>query len=113
MLTRRQFLRATAAGAALVSLARAAGARGRAADPALLAVVGPDVVRAIGRGYRALVPSEDDAGALRAALRDARRAGDRRPVDDDFAAGRTVVVDGWVLSTTEARQCALFSLLAA
>jgi hypothetical protein len=31
-------------------------------------------------------------------------------VHEDFAAGRTVVVDGWVLSVTEARQCALFSL---
>jgi hypothetical protein len=31
----------------------------------------------------------------------------------DFAHGRTVVVDGWVLSVTEARQCALFSLLSA
>jgi len=28
----------------------------------------------------------------------------------DFAAGRTVVIDGWVLSVTEARQAALFSL---
>jgi hypothetical protein len=34
-----------------------------------------------------------------------------RQVTDDFAAGRTAVVDGWVLSVTEARQCALFSLL--
>jgi hypothetical protein len=31
-------------------------------------------------------------------------------IRDDFTAGRTVVVDGWVLSVTEARQAALFSL---
>jgi hypothetical protein len=30
----------------------------------------------------------------------------------DFDTGRTVLVNGWVLSATEARQCALFSLLA-
>jgi len=29
----------------------------------------------------------------------------------DFAAGRVVVVRGWILSVTEARECALFSLL--
>jgi hypothetical protein len=34
-------------------------------------------------------------------------------VRGDFAHGRTVIVDGWILSVTEARQCALFSLLAA
>jgi hypothetical protein len=34
-------------------------------------------------------------------------------VRDDFASGRTVVVDGWVLSAIEARQCALFSLASA
>ena len=31
-------------------------------------------------------------------------------VRDDFAHGRTVVIEGWVLAVTEARQCALFSL---
>jgi len=30
----------------------------------------------------------------------------------DFETGRTVLVNGWVLAATEARQCALFSLLA-
>jgi len=29
----------------------------------------------------------------------------------DFAQDRTIIVDGWVLSVTEARQCALLSLL--
>ena len=33
-----------------------------------------------------------------------------RLVHDDFDDGRTVVVDGWILSATEARQCALYSL---
>ena len=28
----------------------------------------------------------------------------------DFAGGKTVIADGWVLSVTEARQCALFVL---
>ncbi len=29
---------------------------------------------------------------------------------DDFGTGKTVVVSGWILAITEARQCALFSL---
>lgn len=29
----------------------------------------------------------------------------------DFEKGHTVIVDGWVLSVTEARQCAYFSLI--
>jgi hypothetical protein len=31
-------------------------------------------------------------------------------VKEDFISGNTVMVDGWILSVTEARQCALFSL---
>src|SRR5438094_10293475 len=32
-------------------------------------------------------------------------------VEQDFAIGRTMVLQGWVVSVTEARQSALFSLL--
>jgi len=31
-------------------------------------------------------------------------------IEKDFKTGQTLVVSGWVLSVTEARQCALFSL---
>jgi hypothetical protein len=31
-------------------------------------------------------------------------------VNDDFEQGRLSEIDGWILSTTEARQCALFSI---
>ncbi|GAA4944255.1 hypothetical protein GCM10023314_16560 [Algibacter agarivorans] len=34
----------------------------------------------------------------------------RKQITDDYNKGNTVMVDGWVLSRTEARQCALFSL---
>jgi len=33
-----------------------------------------------------------------------------RKIQKDFETGKTVIVKGWVLSETEARQCALFSL---
>ncbi len=31
-------------------------------------------------------------------------------IEEDFRTGRTLTLDGWILSVTEARQCALFSL---
>lgn len=34
----------------------------------------------------------------------------RQQIADDYRKGNTVMVDGWILSRTEARQCALFSL---
>jgi hypothetical protein len=79
---------------------------------------GPDRVRQLGRSYRAAVPAEDDRETLVAALHNELGAGapstlrsrlDAR-IRADFAAGRTVTVQGWVLARTEARQCALFSL---
>jgi hypothetical protein len=32
-------------------------------------------------------------------------------VKNDFASGQTIVLNGWVLSLTEARQCALYTLI--
>jgi hypothetical protein len=73
-------------------------------------------LRRIGTAYRAQVPGEageevllqyltafsatgkPDAAALQAA------------VQRDFSVGNTILLDGWVLSVTEARQCALYSL---
>jgi len=31
-------------------------------------------------------------------------------IQKDFETGNTVIIKGWILSVTEARQCALFSL---
>jgi hypothetical protein len=125
---RRQFLRVAATGAvahlastACRSHADAASDAAALAQPELLALVGPEQVREIGRRYRQAVPAEHDAEALRAAilaaaprasrLGEAPRVRVAELVRSDFAEGRTVVVHGWVLSVTEARQCALFSLL--
>jgi len=85
-------------------------------------MLGPERVREIGVQYRRLVPAENDRIRLRAAILaggagGAGGWGGRAPslaakVRSDFAAGRTLLLNGWVLSATEARQCALFSLLA-
>lgn len=75
----------------------------------------------LGRRYLATRPQEDDPARLRALLGltgsldpsrpggAAERSDLRRRARDDYAAGRTVQINGWVVSRTEARQCALLS----
>ncbi|MBI4623510.1 MAG: hypothetical protein HY736_09880 [Verrucomicrobia bacterium] len=122
---RRQFIGMAAAGAA--GLVWPATARGGApsplktlAHPHLLAVLRDGrVVRDLGRRYREVVPAEDNARALvRAILAGSHATAPaplparvRNQVQRDFKAGRTVTLNGWILSVTEARQCALYSLL--
>jgi len=121
-LDRRRFLALAASMAATVaaSACEAAGDARPLGQPDLVAALGPDVVRRLGRRYRESVPGESDPTRLAAAIRASRPWTARlglRPfamadqIRDDFAANRTVVVDGWLLSVTEARQCALYSAL--
>jgi len=127
---RRQFLDVTATSALAAGLpsggrATNAGAAFNLhalAQPDLLPILGPEAVREIGVRYRELVPSENQLQALHAAILGTRPRSSPIPwlagpsigamVAEDFAAGRTLVVQGWVLSTTEARQSALYSMLA-
>ena len=135
-LDRRQFLGAAAASAALTIIGVGASEADQLAAtdrvrPQLLEALGADTVREIGRAYRADVAAESTPEALETALtiqsghyghgvRHLRyltprsdpsigMTGEER-VRADFAAGRVVVVRGWILSVTEARECALFSL---
>lgn len=121
---RRQFITMAAAGVAGVAWPPAARAAvavppSPLASPRLLEVMGdPALVRELGRRYRSLVPTEDDAGILAQAILPELRRVPPCSLDDclashvqqDFAAGRTVTVHGWILAVTEARQCALYSL---
>lgn len=84
-----------------------------------------DSARLIGRAYLRVAPTEARPDVLTALVAE-RLPGGRRALDDaggddlrelvargtarDFAEERTVVVDGWVLSCTEARLCALAAL---
>jgi hypothetical protein len=121
-LDRRRFLQLTAVGiaASLTSTGCRLDDARSLSRPGLLGILGPERVWQIGSSYRASVPSENNEAALRRALTGARKQGFslssmwsdpfRQQIQEDFAAGRTVVIDGWVLSKTEARQAALFSL---
>jgi hypothetical protein len=118
---RRQFLETVAVGTLELGLLGASWLKAPdmhvLAWPGLLAMLGEDRIRTIGRRFRERFPGENDESILRAAI---LAHGDsdltlpeeiQRQVHDDFSAGRTILLDGWVLSITEARQCALFSHL--
>lgn len=128
---RRDFVAGLAVvGAALVSWPALAGRwlDGWAASPAddlLAAFRHPKSAAAVGRAYLAGHPQEAEIGRLaervttrlrcqgcdpaRAGRADLRSAISRQ-VRDDFAQGRVVHVDGWVLSATEAELCGLAAL---
>ena len=81
------------------------------ARPGLLALLKDEQVRSIGRRYIERYWSADvRLEALALGLPDEPGRLENQ-VRNDFSAGRTVILNGWVLSVTEARQCALFSLL--
>jgi hypothetical protein len=130
---RRQFLSAFALSGVLwtawQSRARAWLPSGRGAADRLVAVLRrPASAAVVGRAYLAGHPAEADRAWLAAQLggdlrcqdcdparSDATRlrAGLARQLRADFAQSRVVRVDGWVLSVTEARLCALAALTAA
>lgn len=64
-------------------------------------------IRRIGSQYRKDFPTENSERSLVKFLHP-------KPTEDtitsDFKNGNIVIVDGWILSVTEARQCALASL---
>ena len=114
-MNRRRFLCITALSAASLTITdredAAASDLQALARPDLLSLLEAEPVREIGSEYCRLVPTEKDWRALRAAILARRGPSIAARVRRDFDAGRTVLVNGWVLAATEARQCALFSLL--
>lgn len=122
---RRTFVQIVSAGAVGLSLpalpAPAADLSASAlARPAFLTRLGGEaLVHRLGTAYLEASPGERDPQRLAAAIAAGRHEelGDRAApgIEDrirrDFEASRTVCVDGWILARTEARQCALFTLL--
>lgn len=82
-----------------------------------------ETIRAIGIAYRSKTPSENsqreltrlllmnpDGPVIQADDNTAVRQLLEKKAHNDFVAGGIVTADGWILSATEARQCALFSI---
>ena len=71
----------------------------------------------IGQLYQKKYPNENNEGKLVKLLSDgistengSTDASIARRIKEDFKTGSIVTIDGWILSTTEGRQCALYSL---
>jgi hypothetical protein len=89
------------------------------AQPQSLALIwDKETIIAIGNDYRLRVPDEKSESELvEELLRDAPddvkalNSFIEMKIKNDFEKNNTVNVNGWILSTTEARQCALLSTL--
>jgi hypothetical protein len=93
---------------------------------ALQHICDAQTIRQIGEAYQKQVPDENNQSELTSLLatdisrNQISESSDSasvasyldKKVREDFKENNTVIVNGWVLSLTEARQCALFSLTA-
>ena len=75
-------------------------------------------VRSIGRSYLGQFPAEEYKHKLARLIKKAinQQEGElpqqlQQQIISEFDTAQTVMIDGWILSRTEARQCALFSLI--
>ncbi|MGB5227152.1 hypothetical protein [Eudoraea sp.] len=70
----------------------------------------------IGNTYRGLTDENNKKYLEELLLKDAEiysseiKIGLKSKVTEDFTTGNTILIDGWLLSITEARQCALLSI---
>ena len=112
---RRRFLKASVAGSALtLPIASLLGACSNDGPlPEAIEKYFPDStrIRRLGETYRDNFPSEDDPTILRKLVGEvAELSLAEAAIQDDFLNGDVVMLDGWILSRTEGRLCALFSL---
>jgi hypothetical protein len=125
LMKRRDFIQLSSFAAAAISfpMLHSCNASDNAmADPSFLSrLFDEKMLREAGKAYIRKMPAENSANKIIKLLSgndsiakssneiDIHRYLDEK-VRDDFKAGRTINVQGWVLSITEARQCALFAL---
>lgn len=124
---RRNFIRLSALGAAALSIPFVNGCTAKPVNAAVLQplflshIFDAKIMKETGQAYLKQTPAEDSKSKLANLLTDnspITESTDANTVHtyydkktrDDFAALNTVVVNGWVLAVTEARQCALYSL---
>jgi len=90
---------------------------------ALAELTDEKTIREIGEYYKKQFPSENTKERLRELLITDQNGKPTAPADDpalslwlkekirrDFSTFNTTIVNGWVISITESRQCAIFSL---
>jgi len=78
-----------------------------------------ETIKEVGKSYLQKSPQENSEDKLVQLLANNSNTTDEKTIHEyldktirnDFETGNTISVKGWVLAITEARQCALFSLL--
>lgn len=129
---RRAFIYITVGAAAAVSILPVVRYKKRKFTPhdpllepeALARFCDENEICAIGKHYRSLVPGENKKAKLIELLLTNEAGGKEKSTDKsvistfieekikaDFKADRTIIARGWVISETEARQCALVSFV--
>ncbi|MDH5598629.1 MAG: hypothetical protein OEY34_05870 [Cyclobacteriaceae bacterium] len=89
------------------------------AEPRALSLIcDTETIHAIGKQYRIQVPDENSTNKLvrllnpgESPVNEAFLHNLSEKITRDFISGDTIIINGWILSLTEARQCALFSLI--
>jgi hypothetical protein len=125
---RRDFIRLSAYGTVMLGVPFIAGCSHKPVNaaidqpPFLMHIMDKKTILETGKRYISMVPQEASSSILEDLLTEKSDISGSTPPEKvhahfnavstaDFKANRTVIVDGWVLSATEARQCALFSLV--
>jgi hypothetical protein len=125
---RRLFVKLSAFSAAAISMSLIESCQTRSgqkslASPDLLAhILEKDALMEIGKTYLSQVPSEQEVDKLISLLLLDSNVSESSDADiinsflinkisHDFETDKTVIIKGWILSITEARQSALFFLL--
>ena len=127
---RRRFVYLSAVGAAAIYFPatscrnhNAALSRSLAEPQLLFRICDAKTIREIGQAYLQQTPAEANGEQLvdllltdstgknisSSVVNSALHALLDKKIQQDFETGRTVIVKGWVLSLTEARQCALYA----
>jgi len=120
---RRKFIFLTAAGFAVISIPACNYVTGdhidnTLADPKSLSHIWNEKnILNIGDKYRSLFPDENEENSLTKLLQGAFSeekeviADLKQRIKKDFQTQNTIMIDGWILSRTETRQCALYSII--
>ena len=85
----------------------------------LLSIMSEDEIKELGNSYIQSFPNEANVDVLKTLIVQNKNIPSKKLIDqkvkfeikDDFVKGDTLILNGWVLSITEARQCALYSLI--
>ena len=125
---RKYFIRLSAFASAAISLPLLHSCNAPGSDQAMVQLdflsrlFDEQTIKMTGTSYLQKIPAEENHNKLVQLLADnspIAGSSDEKAIHQylegrikkDFDEGKTIIINGWVLSITEARQCALFSLV--